>query len=49
MVFDEQNNQFVLYGGHNGETVFGDTWFYKKEKWLEVTNKKGLKRIKNSH
>jgi hypothetical protein len=36
MVFDSQRNVVVLFGGHNGADVLGDTWEYDGTDWAQV-------------
>ncbi|REJ75218.1 MAG: hypothetical protein DWQ47_06955 [Acidobacteria bacterium] len=49
MVFDEANRRLVLYGGHDGEHIFGDLWTFGPEGWSLVSASFLPKRIDNGH
>jgi hypothetical protein len=36
MVHDERRRVLVLFGGHDGERVFGDTWEWRDGAWSRV-------------
>jgi hypothetical protein len=36
MTFDKVRNKFILYGGGNGEIIFGDTWKWNSKKWTRI-------------
>ena len=49
MVYDTDNKECILFGGHDGERVFGDMWAFKNRGWLLLHDKKPLQRIDNGH
>jgi len=49
MIYDTDNMECILFGGHDGENVFGDLWSFKNKKWTIIEEKKPLKRIDNGH
>ena len=49
MVYDPASNSFFLYGGHDGENVFGDIWMFKNKKWKLLFAEQPRKRIENRH
>lgn len=49
MVYDKKNHQFLLFGGHDGEFIFGDIWVFIQGKWSKLNQGEKLKRIANSH
>lgn len=49
MAFDKKTKRFVLYGGHDGENVFGDTWILENDKWAMLFATKPITRIENDH
>jgi hypothetical protein len=49
MVYDADNKECILFGGHDGERVFGDMWAFKDREWILLQDKKPLQRIDNGH
>ena len=49
MIYDSDNDFFVLYGGHDGENVFGDMWIFKNKKWKLLFTEPSRQRIENGH
>jgi hypothetical protein len=39
----------VLFGGHDGTRVFGDTWEWTGERWVLVDSVSSRPRIDNGH
>jgi hypothetical protein len=37
MVYDPALGEIVLFGGNNGDQVFGDTWAYNGEIWVKLS------------
>jgi len=38
MAYDEARNRTILYGGGNGEIIFGDTWEWDGKRWKKVAD-----------
>jgi Galactose oxidase, central domain len=49
MVYDGNRKCFVLFGGHDGNHVFGDLWYFKNGNWYLEGGSKQLERVKNGH
>lgn len=49
LVFDQKNEQFILYGGHNGDYVLGDLWIFKEDKWQCIIKRAPRLRVNNGH
>lgn len=50
MAFDRLRNRVVLYGGHDGEYVFGDLWEWDASTgWLDVAPAPPTRRVANGH
>jgi hypothetical protein len=49
MVYDQESKSFILYGGHDGDNVFGDVWEFKNGKWLLMIKVDPRKRLDNGH
>lgn len=49
MVYDSQNDQIILYGGHDGTNVFGDLWKYNSGQWEKLAKVPSKPRIPNGH
>lgn len=49
MIYDPGKNAFFLFGGHDGENVFGDMWSFKNGKWMLIYSEGPLKRLENGH
>jgi hypothetical protein len=49
MAYDPENNTFYLYGGHDGENVFGDMWRFKNERWELLFAAPPRRRLENGH
>ncbi len=47
MVFD--GVRVILYGGHDGRNVFGDTWSWQDGKWQLLIEGPSMPRVKNGH
>jgi hypothetical protein len=48
-VYDEARRYAVLFGGHDGERVFGDTWIWDGSAWCEAAVKTPVLRVENGH
>jgi hypothetical protein len=49
MVYDKENGECILFGGHDGDQVFGDMWAFKNGHWVIISDEKPLKRVDNGH
>jgi len=49
MVFDRLRQRAVLFGGHDGENVFGDTWEWDGTAWALVASVPSEKFVDNGH
>jgi len=49
MVFNPDKDCFFLYGGHDGDNVFGDMWEFTGRRWKLLFDVKPLRRIDNGH
>ena len=49
MVYDTEKKECILFGGHDGENVFGDMWTFKNNHWNFIGGKEPRKRIDNGH
>lgn len=49
MVFDGARGRLVLYGGHDGEDVFGDTWEWDRTVWSLAAGQPARRRVDNGH
>ena len=49
MVYHNKNESAYLYGGHDGEYIFGDMWTLKDDKWIQVFSTAPVKRVENNH
>jgi hypothetical protein len=49
MVFDAAAGRSLLYGGHDGEMVFGDMWSFDGERWLRLVDAPPRPRVPNAH
>ena len=49
MVYDSRRKKIVLFGGHEGENVFGDTWEWDGRRWLPKEIGEVKKRVENGH
>jgi len=49
MGYNIKNKGTVLFGGHDGENVFGDTWAFADKTWTLLRKMEFMARIKNNH
>jgi hypothetical protein len=49
MAYDAERGRAVLFGGHDGERVFGDTWGFAANRWIETRSAVPQRRIDNGH
>jgi hypothetical protein len=49
LVYDKLNKRHVLFGGHDGDNVFGDLWIFENHQWKEVSPCPPKRRIENGH
>lgn len=49
MIYNTEDSSAFLYGGHNGDFVFGDMWKLKDGNWIQVFTTTSLRRIENNH
>jgi hypothetical protein len=49
MAFDRSRGRMVLFGGHDGVLVFGDTWEWDGTAWLLARAAPPLRRVLNLH
>jgi hypothetical protein len=49
LAFDRARDRIVLFGGHDGELVFGDTWEFDGQAWALVASVGAERRIDNGH
>ncbi len=49
MVYDRDNDQIMLYGGHDGKNIFGDLWRYRSGVWEMMAEVPQKPRIANGH
>lgn len=49
MVYDTGDSSTFLYGGHDGDYVFGDMWKLKNDKWTQIFKTTSRRRIENNH
>lgn len=49
MAHDSRRGRTVLYGGHDGEAVFGDTWEWDGARWELVDDVAPRRRLENEH
>jgi hypothetical protein len=49
IVYDRARNRIVLFGGHDGENVFGDTWEWDGAGWTFRTGVRPERRVANGH
>jgi hypothetical protein len=49
LVYDAKRQRLVLFGGHDGERVFGDTWEWDGSKWLRAAFHEPRLRVDNGH
>jgi hypothetical protein len=49
MAFDAGRRRIVLFGGHDGDDVFGDTWEWNGERWSLALAGEARKRVENGH
>jgi hypothetical protein len=49
MAFDGQRRQVVLFGGHDGEQVFGDLWAWDGQAWECLEAPPPRMRVDNGH
>lgn len=48
-VYDSASSRIVLFGGHDGEKIFGDLWIFENGKWYKEFEHPPVKRINNGH
>lgn len=46
---DEARKRIVLFGGHDGDFVFGDTWEWDGHQWSRVSFVEAQRRVDNGH
>jgi hypothetical protein len=49
MVYDTKRRKIILFGGHNGDFVFGETWEFDGKSWRKIISVEPQKRIENGH
>jgi hypothetical protein len=49
LVFDEIHDAFMLFGGHDGDNVFGDMWSFQNGKWQLIYKEGPIRRVENGH
>jgi len=49
MAYDEARGALVLFGGHDGDFVFGDTWERRAGAWSRVCSERPRRRVDNGH
>ncbi len=49
MIYNSEKNSFFLYGGHDGENIFGDMWEFKNRKWTLLFEEPSRKRLENGY
>ena len=49
MAYDARRQRIVLFGGHDGDRVFGDTWEFDGREWRQLTRTPPQARIVNGH
>jgi hypothetical protein len=49
MVYDSNRDVIVLFGGHDGERVFGDTWELHAGSWKLKSERAAQLRTANGH
>jgi hypothetical protein len=49
MAYDERRGVVVLFGGHDGARVFGDTWEWRAGRWSRAAFEPPRRRLDNGH
>jgi hypothetical protein len=49
MTYDANRKRIILFGGHDGDHVFGDIWEWDVNKWFERAAVDVQKRVDNDH
>ena len=49
MVYNIKNKGTVLFGGHDGENIFGDTWAFADKTWTLLRKMEFMARIKHNY
>lgn len=49
LVYDVRRDRAVLFGGHDGTHVFGETWEWDGARWHAVRTKTPERRVDNGH
>jgi hypothetical protein len=49
MAFDATRRRVLLFGGHDGERVFGDLWSWDGEAWTRLEDAEPRPRVDNGH
>jgi hypothetical protein len=49
MAYDSRRRRTVLFGGHDGENVFGDTWEWDGRRWTLQAGVPPRRRADNGH
>jgi len=49
MAYDARRRRIVLFGGHDGDNVFGDVWEWDGVRWTLVDDVAPRARVDNDH
>ena len=49
LIYDSFKKAFFLYGGHEGDHVFGDLWSFKNLSWTLIQDEVPKRRLDNDH